>query len=223
MNTQEKVIQTINSWIGCIQGDSTHRHIVDMYNIFSGSPLNNGRRAKINYTSAWCAATVTAAFYEAGAIEFFPCGECSCGKIIELAKKYGIWQEDDSYHPKKGDAVIYDWNDNGIGDDTTGHDHIGLVTDADDKYFYVTEGNMGNAHKCGTRKLEYNARYIRGFVVPKFKDKEEKTEAYYFVQKGDNLTKIAKLCGVTKKQILELNPSIVNPNLIYPGQKVRVR
>ena len=40
---------------------------------------------------------------------------------------------------------------------------------------------------------------------------------YYTVKKGDTLSKIAL------NQILALNPEIKNPNLIYVGQKIRIR
>lgn len=45
---------------------------------------------------------------------------------------------------------------------------------------------------------------------------------YYTVQNGDNLTKIAKKYGTTVQQIVAWN-GIKNPNLIYPGQKFRVK
>lgn len=45
---------------------------------------------------------------------------------------------------------------------------------------------------------------------------------YYVVQKGDNLTKIANKYGTTVNQLVAWN-NISNPNLIYAGQKLRVR
>ena len=45
---------------------------------------------------------------------------------------------------------------------------------------------------------------------------------YYVVKKGDNLSKIARVYGVTVKNILSWNPDIKNPNLIYPGQIIRI-
>lgn len=45
---------------------------------------------------------------------------------------------------------------------------------------------------------------------------------YYTVQKGDNLSKIASKYGTTVNQLVSWN-NISNPNLIYPGQKLRVR
>lgn len=45
---------------------------------------------------------------------------------------------------------------------------------------------------------------------------------YYIVKSGDNLTKIAKAYGTTVDAIVKLN-GISNANLIYPGQKLRVK
>jgi LysM repeat protein len=42
--------------------------------------------------------------------------------------------------------------------------------------------------------------------------------ASYTVQPGDYLTKIARLCGVSYSDLLQANPYITYPSLIYPGQ-----
>jgi LysM repeat protein len=44
----------------------------------------------------------------------------------------------------------------------------------------------------------------------------------YIVQPFDWLAKIADTCGTTISEILVLNPQIVNPNLIYSGQVLRL-
>lgn len=45
---------------------------------------------------------------------------------------------------------------------------------------------------------------------------------YYIVRSGDNLTKIANRYGTTVNQLVAWN-NIANANLIYPGQKLRVK
>ncbi|MEG2454756.1 MAG: LysM peptidoglycan-binding domain-containing protein [Oscillospiraceae bacterium] len=47
--------------------------------------------------------------------------------------------------------------------------------------------------------------------------------AYHAVTKGETLWGIAQRVGTTVAAILALNPGIKNPNLIYVGQKVRIR
>ncbi|MBX9364655.1 MULTISPECIES: LysM peptidoglycan-binding domain-containing protein [Streptomyces] len=50
-----------------------------------------------------------------------------------------------------------------------------------------------------------------------------KTRAqFYVVKRGDNLTKIARMHHVTLDEILEWNPQIKNPDLIHPGDRIRV-
>ena len=71
--------------------------------------------------------------------------------------------------------------------------------------------------------------YTKGTVVskptapakPTPKPAEPKKE-YYTVVKGDNLTKIAKKYNTTVAQLVAWN-NIKNPNLIYTGQKLRVK
>lgn len=48
-------------------------------------------------------------------------------------------------------------------------------------------------------------------------------EVRHRVRKGESLWKIARDYGVELSQLLTLNPGIKNPNLIYPGQEVRVK
>ena len=50
---------------------------------------------------------------------------------------------------------------------------------------------------------------------------EIKNVVYYTVKRGDTLSKIAGLYGVTVEQIVQLN-NIQNPNLIYPGQVLQI-
>ncbi|WP_050069739.1 glycoside hydrolase family 25 protein [Anaerosalibacter massiliensis] len=47
------------------------------------------------------------------------------------------------------------------------------------------------------------------------------TDTFYTVKKGDNLSTIAKKYGTTVNNLVEIN-NIKNPNLIYPGQKIKI-
>ena len=51
---------------------------------------------------------------------------------------------------------------------------------------------------------------------------ENQEAAVYIVKKGDTLWGIAKRCGVTLTALIQANPQIKNPNLIYPGDRVRI-
>lgn len=45
----------------------------------------------------------------------------------------------------------------------------------------------------------------------------------YTVRAGDTLSQIALDFGTTVSDILSLNPSIRNPNLIFPGEQITIR
>ncbi len=49
------------------------------------------------------------------------------------------------------------------------------------------------------------------------------TAVWHTVKKGETLWGISKKYGVALVEVIALNPQIKNPNLIYPGEKVRVK
>ena len=178
MHSRQVIVDKINSWLGCHEGDATHKHIIDTYN--SQKPLPRGY--KVKYTDAWCATTVSAAAIEVGYTDIIPT-ECSCNQMISLLQKMGIWVEDDSYVPKYGDIIFYDWDDNGVGDDKGGSEHVGIVATNPDanKQFKVTEGNKNDG--VNQRTMTVNGKYIRGYGVPKYDDVSKGTETSKSKQK----------------------------------------
>jgi LysM repeat protein len=44
----------------------------------------------------------------------------------------------------------------------------------------------------------------------------------YSIAAGDTLTRISQSCGVTLRDLLAQNPNITNPNMIHPGQVLRI-
>lgn len=166
--------------------------------------------------------------------------ECGVQKYVEIAQSKGIWEENDAHVPKKGEACVYDWDDNGVGDNRGSGDHIGIVTEVNGtSSFVVTEGNMGGG-KVGKRTMQVNGRYIRGFITPDFDaiakaigykgsdtgSTQQPTtdttgETVYTVKSGDTLSGIAAKYGTTYQKLAEHN-GIPNPNVISVGQKIRI-
>lgn len=165
MRTREAVVDLVNSWIGKNEQDRTHREIIDIYNSYP----NKARGIRMDYSWAWCASTWSALAVKLGYTDIMPI-EISCGYLIERAKEMGCWVEDDAYIPKIGDAVLYDWNDSGIGDCTGWPEHVGTVVNVnkDAGYFVVTEGNYQDSVK--KRTVSINGRFIRGFITPDYDD-----------------------------------------------------
>ena len=163
MNDRQNLVKMAASFIGCKESDGSHRQIIDIYN--AHKPLARGYAVK--YTDAWCATFVSAMAIKCGLTDIIPT-ECSCGKMIDLFKKLGTWQENDAHVPEPGDVVFYDWDDSGKGDNTGGSDHVGIVEKVSGSNITIIEGNYYNAVK--RRNIKVNGRYIRGYGVPKYKE-----------------------------------------------------
>lgn len=201
---RRKVADIINAWDGATRGSAKHLEILNIYN--NHKPLARGYRVQVG--DAHCATTTSAAYIKAGIAEYTGT-ECGVGKYVEIAKKKGIWTENDAYTPKVGGGT-----------------------------FVVTEGNM-NGGKVGKRTMKVNGRYIRGFITPDFDmiakklggtsggtaDKPMKPTAQaagtYTVKSGDTLSRIAAAHGTTVAKLVEIN-GIKNPNLIRVGQVLRL-
>lgn len=168
MKYASKVVAQAQAWLGLKESDGSHKQIIDIYN--GHTPLARGY--KVKYTDAWCTPFVSAVAIELGYTDIIPT-ECSCQKMIELCKDLGIWIEDESVTPSPGWICFYDWGDSGKGDCTGWADHVGIVETVKDGKITVIEGNYSNAVK--RRTLEVNAKYLRGYAVPKY-DEEKTTE-----------------------------------------------
>lgn len=163
--SRQKVVDLVKSWDGKNEADGSYKSIIDIYNSKEPFP----RSTKMLYGWAWCACTWSALAKALGYTAIMPV-EISCYYIIEQAKKMGCWQENDAYVPNPGDAVLYDWQDNGAGDNKGNPDHISTIIEVykDAGYMVVEEGNYSNSVK--KRTLSINGKYIRGFIVPKYTD-----------------------------------------------------
>ena len=158
------LVETAIKWLGCKEENGTHKKIIDVYN--AKKPLARGY--KVKYTDAWCATFVSAVVIRAGLTDIIPL-ECGCEHYINLLKKMGIWQEKDSYTPEIGDIIFYDWQDNGIGDNTGYSDHVGIVVEVSGSNIKVIEGNLNN--KVGYRNIKVDAVTIRGYGTPNYSSK----------------------------------------------------
>lgn len=161
---RKKLATWLDGYRGCAEGSAKHKEILAIYN---NSKLCTRYTMTVN--DAWCATAVSAAFIACGLTDIFPCVECSCNNMITKAKKAGIWVENDAYVPKVGDVILYDWQDNGVGDNVGSSDHVGIVYSISGNTFTVIEGNYSNTVKV--RTLTVNGKYIRGYITPKYSTK----------------------------------------------------
>lgn len=164
MEIRTKVVEVAKKYLGCKESDGSHKKIIDIYN--SHKPL--ARNYKMSYKGSWCATYVSAISIECGFTDIMPT-ECSCGKMIELYKKLGRWEENDAYVPKIGDILMYDWDDNGKGDDTGWPEHVGIVASVSGNNIKVIEGNKNDS--VAYRDMTVNGKNIRGYCLPDYASK----------------------------------------------------
>lgn len=110
------------------------------------------------------------------------------------------------------------WDKYAGGSPSTGNTSKPTEKSIDELAQEVISGKYGNGdarkQALGSRYDEVQARVNEILGV--------NNVVYYTVQKNDNLTKIAKKYGTTINQLVAWN-NIQNKNLIYEGQKLRVR
>lgn len=84
----------------------------------------------------------------------------------------------------------------------------------------VLNGDWGNGQDRKNRLTAagYDYNTVQNAVNNKLKPSAE----YYTVRRGDTLSGIAAKYGTTWRKLQQMN-GISNPNLIYPGDKIRVR
>lgn len=163
---RQNLVNAAISYLGTRKGSAKHHEIIDIYN----SHTPRARGYKLQYTDDWCDGFVSAISIKMGHTDLIGT-EVGVGRHIDIFKSKGIWKESDAFVPSPGDIIIYDWDDSGIGDNTTGADHIGYVVSCDGKTIKVIEGNKGLASEVGYRSIPVNGRYIRGFAHPNYAKK----------------------------------------------------
>ena len=135
-----KVVSQAQAWLGLNESDGSHKKIIDIYN--GHTPLARGY--KVQYTDQWCATFVSAVAIKMGYTDIIPT-ECGCGEMVKLFQKLGAWVENENRTPNPGDILFYDWQDNGVGDNTGWPDHVGIVEKVESGKITVIEGNYSES------------------------------------------------------------------------------
>ena len=167
--TAETIINIMEGWKGLSKKDKSHKVIIDLYNSYK--PLARGY--KVSYTDNYCAATVSAAFIKAHAVDLIGGTECSVQKFIDIFKRKGIWNEDGKITPKPGYIITFNWDDTTQPNDGWA-DHIGVVVSVKGGYITTIEGNYGG--EVNQRHIKVGDGRIRGYAIPKYKVIEEKKD-----------------------------------------------
>lgn len=150
-------------YLGTTEGSAEHLKILKDYNTLANTEGGLPRGHKAVQSDDWCAIFAAGQAHALGLTDAYPM-ECSCSKIIEIAKKMGIWIESDSYIPVPGDWVLFAWKGVEGQENTLAPNHIGTIYYSDGEIMLAVEGNKGD--KVDTRALAVGDKRIRGFVHP---------------------------------------------------------
>lgn len=226
----QDVLNVMRSWIGYSEANGKFRQIIDLYN--SHQPLARGYA--VQYTDEWCDTAVSAAAIQADCVDLIGT-ECGCEKHIEIFKEKGIWIEDGTIVPLPGDIILYNW-DFQVQPNDGYSDHIGYVESVSGQMITVMEGNYNEAvageviqgkYANGEERrkklcdMGYDPDAVQREVNRQLSQNEAPAE-YYVVQENDTLSEIAKRFATTYLELAAWN-GIADPNMIYGGQKIRIR
>ena len=211
------VVNTARTYLGTAEGSAKHKEIIDTYN---GHSDPNRRPYKMTTKDAWCMTFVSFCFIKAGLADLIVT-ECGCGEAVsQNASIKKNWVESDSYVPKPGDIIMYDWQDSGSGDNTEWPDHTGIVESCDGKTISIIEGN--NSDMVKRTSYAVNGRYIRGFITPDYASKASAPEP---VKEDYDLQTTAQLWirkePVSGATVIAMLPGAKVKKLTNPWVKVR--
>lgn len=115
----------------------------------------------------WCACFVSWCANE--------CGYLDAGVIPRTAgcisgsnwfKDRGLWQ-DNSYEPRPGDIIYFDWDNKGSSGPQDGlADHVGIVEKVENGMVYTVEGNSGDS--CRENRYAIGHYEIYGYGTPAY-------------------------------------------------------
>ena len=116
----------------------------------------------------WCACFVSWCANECGYIDTGVIPKfAGCVTGSQWFKDRGLWQ-DNSYEPRPGDLIFFDWDDPGgySGPQDGVPDHVGIVEKVENGVVYTVEGNSGD--RC--REAHYPVGYyeIYGYGTPAY-------------------------------------------------------
>ena len=103
--------------------------------------------------------------------------------------------------------------------------HCGIYAGGGKVYESTPSGKCG-AQATSFSRVKWTAHgklpfieYEEGAV-----EKPKQEAEFYIIQRGDTLSKIASRFGIKDWRALwARNPQIINPNLIYPGQRIKIK
>jgi len=115
----------------------------------------------------WCACFVSWCANECGYIDagVIP-RTAGCINGSNWFKDRGLWQ-DNSYEPRHGDIIYFDWDNKGSSGPQDGlPDHVGIVEKVENGTVYTVEGNSGDS--CRENRYSIGHYEIYGYGTPAY-------------------------------------------------------
>lgn len=159
--TADDVIDLAEQYIGCNEADGSYRQIIDGYNAYTP----RARGYAVQYWDSWCDTFVSFIFIKLDAVDLIGGTECGVEEHVKLFKKAGIWIEDGTITPQRGDIIVYNWDQSSQPNDGYA-DHIGFVESVGGGKIVTIEGNYNNAVQ--RRVLNVGNGNIRGYARPRY-------------------------------------------------------
>jgi len=115
----------------------------------------------------WCACFVS---WCANECEYLDAGviprTAGCISGSDWFKDRGLWQ-DNSYEPRPGDIIYFDWDNKGSSGPQDGlADHVGIVEKVENGLVYTVEGNSGDS--CRENRYAIGHYEIYGYGTPAY-------------------------------------------------------
>jgi hypothetical protein len=176
--------------------------------------------------AAWCVTYIWWLFKHIGAPELFYGGgkTASCGTLFDYYKSIGQTVPNDQ--AKAGDLIEFTFWDEKKKKNIE-HCHIGMCVSFDGVNVKTIDGNTSDTSSADGGKVLIRSRSkgcVYGVIRPAYKaDKPIQKPKFYTVKKGDTLSRIAMRFNTTVDELMKLNPQIKDPNLIYAGQRIRIK
>lgn len=112
----------------------------------------------LSYRVEWCAIFVSWCADQCGYMDDIVLyKEAGVRPFISWFKDRGLWQ-DNSYEPRPGDIIFFDWEGDYLGD------HVGIVEKVEAGWVYTVEGNSGD--RVAQRRYFKGSRPILGYGTP---------------------------------------------------------
>ncbi|MBR0455436.1 MAG: CHAP domain-containing protein [Firmicutes bacterium] len=147
---RSKALNQARSWVGCKESNGSHKKIINVFNNYKPDC------GAIGYSTAWCAAFVSAVAIKTDNTAIIPV-DCYCPRMLANFPKK---TRDKKYTPKGGDVVFFDWNWNKVPD------HVGMVESVSGDSVTTIEGNYSDSVKRRTFKKGYSL--LLGYGLPNY-------------------------------------------------------